>query len=1363
MPDNSVNVKFDAASAMAEAKAFADTLLGQADAVKELAGQMAKYNNAGEVVRQSFKAILTSGNELEVSLKKTARGYDVVTSAIKRTAEAAKAQAAAQKAIVQNQRVSDAKSAETTIVGLPGTGSADSVAKVNALEASIRRVKSAIENGGVSLQRFNELLKQVQANPKGLITGLTGEEQKVVSQLRAITGGFKDADAAGKGAGERILITWQGVTRLFQSQVLRQSIRFLISEFQQSIEGAKELSIKFAQLEAITQGAGKTTADWSAELTKLSNSYGVSQIDVANAAYQSLQSNIIKAGNTGEFLNTALKLSSATTLDTKESVQLLASTMNAFRISATGAEDTANILYKTMTLGGISATEFSSEFGKLGNIATQSGLKLEEVGAAVDALTQKGVRFSDASQIIQNVLEALSKPTKQMKDLFADLGVSSGKALVQLEGGFGGVLRLFDKIASEGGEKLGDLTGKFRELKAITALTGDTFDLYNSSLEKITNTSDDLTAASDKVKDSLGKEFQRELEKVKNYFLNDFGTTIAREILQLGKILGGEDGLVGAAKRLVFVIKEAAFAFVAFRAATIATSGVQYLLALRAAYLQTATAATTATTAATAFNISTGNLLGVAAALGAIAYGAGVFGGSEKSGSDLRADAISKEQERQRVEAEGSRDVNRLRGEGEKQLSNELKAEYSVRYGVIQQYSANVLKLAESLRKRAVDNLKDVTEQTKVTAATYTDSLKKTITDLGTKANEAKHLIQESLKIAEDIPKHSTDSVFAEKQKYASGGFIDGGGAIVDNQKAELYRNRINQLQKEAREKFKEGTKEGVAEARKMFSEIEKLQNEQFTQATDLKKKAAEDDLKKFGYSTDPNVRFAGIDRDGKPRYEYTVKTAEVERNINTLAKERLALEENFRAVQAKRQLEEQAAAAKEKARLIEIQEKISEAAKFSVLDKDGKVQEKYKKDPKLASTEFQGIIDDINKLAGPEAIRNQFQFFSDIYKQRTAIVKQVQVQIRAEEAKTLEENIIKSKEAQTKQVTNAQEAIKGSRENINKELEKLAGALADTGATGTKRVEPGYKFGRQTESERKETAAAALSEDARKIALAKLEIAKSAQIDFVGDKSVDSAKKLKTALNDLADAIEKYQKRRASNTGELDPRITFAGDAGSGRSAKDKLDELRGIGKRLLEDTSAGVKGTKDIQDAQVQADKLTDTIKKIPDNLKLFMEQSAIAQANVGKSFAVIVQDIDKAVQKAIELNTVLEALNKNLPAVKGRRPVAEDPNLDIPGGFYGGKVKHMAFGGRGSDDQLAMLDKREYVMNAQATQQFLPMLQAMNGGGIRGSTVNNGGNIGDIHIHHNGGGTTETQVKEIAKSLRREIRRGTISLGG
>ena len=91
-------------------------------------------------------------------------------------------------------------------------------------------------------------------------------------------------------------------------------------------------------------------------------------------------------------------------------------------------------------------------------------------------------------------------------------------------------------------------------------------------------------------------------------------------------------------------------------------------------------------------------------------------------------------------------------------------------------------------------------------------------------------------------------------------------------------------------------------------------------------------------------------------------------------------------------------------------------------------------------------------------------------------------------------------------------------------------------------------------------------------------------------------------------------------------------------------------------------------------------------------------------------------------------------------------------------------LANGGRGTDTIPAMLSPGEMVMSAKASQAWSSQLIAMNAGvqpafRASGGTVTN---VGDISVTVNGAGKSGAQTgREIAQSLRRELRRGTAIL--
>ena len=108
-------------------------------------------------------------------------------------------------------------------------------------------------------------------------------------------------------------------------------------------------------------------------------------------------------------------------------------------------------------------------------------------------------------------------------------------------------------------------------------------------------------------------------------------------------------------------------------------------------------------------------------------------------------------------------------------------------------------------------------------------------------------------------------------------------------------------------------------------------------------------------------------------------------------------------------------------------------------------------------------------------------------------------------------------------------------------------------------------------------------------------------------------------------------------------------------------------------------------------------------------------------------------------------------------------------MPDNGGGGRPQQRARGGgfpgrpQGTDRIPAWLSQGEFVVNAQATKQFLPLLKALNSGNV--SHMNQGGqvtNVGDINVSVQGGDTAQATIHAIAQGLNREMRAGRIKIG-
>ena len=140
----------------------------------------------------------------------------------------------------------------------------------------------------------------------------------------------------------------------------------------------------------------------------------------------------------------------------------------------------------------------------------------------------------------------------------------------------------------------------------------------------------------------------------------------------------------------------------------------------------------------------------------------------------------------------------------------------------------------------------------------------------------------------------------------------------------------------------------------------------------------------------------------------------------------------------------------------------------------------------------------------------------------------------------------------------------------------------------------------------------------------------------------------------------------------------------------------------------------------------------------------RTALDEAS-GKREVFIAVSTDEAMRKIAALKSALEGLGANL-------------SID----FAGGAVEGKAAGGWvrgpgpvGRDSVPIQAAPGEFVVNAAAAARNAELLQAINAG--RGSSVT----VGDVSVTVQGTGYSEADARQIGKALRREIRRGRVSL--
>jgi len=235
--------------------------------------------------------------------------------------------------------------------------------------------------------------------------------------------------------------------------------------------------------------------------------------DLGKALYQTISAGISPGANALKVLHSSTKLAVAGLGSTKEAVNIMTSSLNAYHLSVTDADAVSNIFFKAVKAGKTTVGELSQAFGSVAPIASEMGVKLDDLSAATAALTTAGVPTAEAQQNLRQAIASMLKPTEDMSILFKRIGVVDGKQLIETSGGLVGAFFKIKEEAGKTGMNLGKVYGRVQALTAAISLTGATNEIYNKTLA-------DMRDGTDKVNEGVEKQnetFESAKIKFKNW------------------------------------------------------------------------------------------------------------------------------------------------------------------------------------------------------------------------------------------------------------------------------------------------------------------------------------------------------------------------------------------------------------------------------------------------------------------------------------------------------------------------------------------------------------------------------------------------------------------------------------------------------------------------------------------------------------------------------------------------------------------------------------------------------------------------------------------------------------------------------
>lgn len=1152
--------------------------------------------------------------------------------------------------------------------------------------------------------------------------------------------GNQVVNAANRGAraNQSLVLSFETLSRIILAQVVVRAIGGLQSALTDAVTRAREFQRTIAEIQTI-ETTGRGFGAIANDVQNLSDAFGVDLGDVGRGLYQTISNQIAQTGTSAEraagqynFLSDAIKFSIAGVTSVENSVNLLAGTLNAYGLEADRAGQLSAQFFKTVELGRTTVGELAQQFATVAPIAAQLGVSTEELNASFASITIGGLDTAKAATQIRGAMTALLKPTTDMKEAFEALGIANAEQGIELFG-FQGLLESVIGTTDGTAESISRLIPRIRGLSGVLRLaSAEGAVAYQRSLEQIIAANEEVLDRSYSIVfDAPSVRLERDLNKIRNFLTRDFGESIVQVANRIIQSFGGVDNIVQAFDALLAPIEILTSpAGLVGVGAVITAIGARALVASRNVGLL-------------------GRSLSFLAAAG-VAVSVGTFIGSQIS------DFINAESNA-RLEA----------AEERKRIANEAAtAERNVEEAKNKQIVAGVKSLGADLAQANADRIRNARRTLQQEIAANENAFRAI---LGA-SEELESRLRSQFESREDQARDAVDNIRDAEQELSDARFEAQTRGLNDQQKFFATERRLAEEQARVRQQLasqavQQGDEDAIDRLREQQERVQEL-------AGSLQNLASASGDRRLQFRADQAVQ-QGL-QNRIQLEQQLINILNRRRQIEKAAADEVA-ENNRQAAVLLEQLIKAQEAAFEAGLAPEEEERRFEefAARrrefFDNIQRSAQVGAKELADFSnvLTSRGFQGILEEelsqaeIDRLAISETALLSAR--TDLENALRGSIAEVDVQLRAglEEAgfELSIEGVVQGVQAAVQEdeiINQARREIERLEDNIERQLQDLPNVeqrvIEELGLGGR---------GGLTESEQ------ALKRLVDRFNLVAVNALKDGILTDLEIQQIDLLREqLKNAREELG-FFESVRFNFAFSdevalTNELVQNL---------RNVVELQNELQKQRETLQRAEETLIFSDESLREAVIQGGARTaenQRAKEAAEAEKQAIDQVGTAGETASNKLSLMSTQIDNATLSVNQLRQALENLptpDLNLPTTT---PQAELAALGkkIRGFSKGGLVSYFADGGftpRGTDTVPAMLSPGEYVVNARSTRKFFSELQSINAG-VRPVYRQEGGpvtNVGDISVTVQGGQESAQTGREIARSLRRELRRKTSQL--
>lgn len=408
---------------------------------------------------------------------------------------------------------------------LLASAAAESKTKLDSLKAAEKEVQQQFKDGVIDqskMDAFNREMAEVEQKSKAATDALR--------EFGSVAG--QEIQVAGQKVGE------VGDKISGAGKALMPVTGAIVGAGTASVVAATDFDTSMAKLSTIADTSKVSTEDLKAQILDVSNTYGVSASDIAEAAYSA-----ISAGQDTEdavqFVADAMQLAKAGFTDSGTAIDTLTTIMNAYGDASGSAADISDRLITAQNLGKTTVAELGSNMGKVIPTAAMYGVNLDNLASAYVTTTKNGIATADSTTYINGMLNELGKSGSTASNILKNKTGKSFKELMDSGMSLTDALQIIQDAADASGKSMADMFSSQEAAKAAATITQHADD-FTESMNAMEESSGKTAEAFAVVDDTTATS----IEKLK--------TSVQNLAIQLGDILiPVVEEVVGHVQRIV--------------------------------------------------------------------------------------------------------------------------------------------------------------------------------------------------------------------------------------------------------------------------------------------------------------------------------------------------------------------------------------------------------------------------------------------------------------------------------------------------------------------------------------------------------------------------------------------------------------------------------------------------------------------------------------------------------------------------------------------------------------------------------------------------------------------------------------------